>query len=284
MSTISGRTRVAAVWGWPVRHSASPAMHNAAFAALGLDWVYVPFAVDPDRVSAAVEAIRALGIEGVNVTVPLKEQVGAFLDDLTPVARRLGAVNTIFRDGDGLVGDSTDGDGFLAALAHAGVSDLRGRKALVLGAGGSARAVVDALSRSGARVAVANRTRDRAEALRDLGAAETIEWEERALARAMPGCDVVVNTTSLGMSPHPETMPPITAAALAETGLAMDLVYNPPRTRLMTCAEASGVRAANGLEMLVRQGALSFGRWTGADAPIDTMRAAARQALGLPAE
>ncbi|MFM7321984.1 MAG: shikimate dehydrogenase [Armatimonadota bacterium] len=281
MSGVSGRTLVAGVWGWPVRHSASPAMHNAAFAALGLDWVYVPFAVDPDRVREAVAGVRALGIVGVNVTVPLKERVGEWLDDLTPTARRLGAVNTIFRDGDALVGDSTDGDGFLAALAHAGHPPIAGATAVVLGAGGSARAVVDALARREMRVVVANRTVERAEALRALGAGEIVGWSEDSIGSAVAGADLVVNTTSLGMTPNADTVPPVPAGALHPGIAVVDLVYNPPRTLLMERAVAMGAPAFNGLEMLVRQGALSFERWTGQAAPVDAMRGAVRGALGI---
>jgi len=281
MTVPSGRTKVAGVWGWPVTHSASPAMHNAAFAEVGLDWVYVPFEVDPGGVREAVAGVRALGIQGVNVTVPLKELVGQWLDELTPTAQRLGAVNTIFRDGESLVGDSTDGEGFWTALEFGGHAPSPGSSAIVLGAGGSARAVVDVLTRRGIEVVVSNRTRERAEVLRELGAREVVDWSEDAIGRSLSGAKLLVNTTSLGMTPRPETAPPVRGEALHSDMAVVDLVYNPPCTRLMTLARSAGVPAANGLEMLVRQGAVSFERWTGVRAPVDTMRAAVREALGL---
>jgi len=274
MAGVHGSTTVAGVWGWPVRHSASPAMHNAAFAELGLDWVYVPFAVDPDRVGNAVAGVRSLGIRGVNVTVPLKERVGEFLDDLTPVARRLGAVNTLFWEDGRLVGDSTDGRGFLAALGHAGFAELAGVRAVVLGAGGSARAVVDALAEAGARVVAANRTREKALPLLTLGAEELVDWSEGAIGDAVAGAGIVVNTTSVGMVPDADAIPPVPVSALGPGKVVVDLIYNPPATRLLSMAEAAGCVVQNGVEMLVRQGALSFERWTGGEAPVDVMRVA----------
>lgn len=277
---VHGTTRVAGVWGWPVRHSASPAMHNAAFAARDLDWVYVPFAVAPESVPDAVAGVRALGLAGVNVTVPLKELVGAHLDRLTDRAARLGAVNTLYWDGDALCGDSTDGPGFLAALAHDAVSVGPGTRALVLGAGGSARAVVDALAGAGARVSVANRTLARAEPLRALGASELVALEPDALARALAGCDLLVNTTSVGMAPDVAASPPVPDDALHPGLFVCDLIYNPARTVLLERAARRGCRVQNGLEMLVRQGAASFERWTGVSAPIDAMRAAVLREIG----
>lgn len=274
MALVHGSTTVAGVWGWPVRHSASPAMHNAAFAELGLDWVYVPFAVDPQGIGEAVAGVRSLGIRGVNVTVPLKELVGVHLDDLTPVARRLGAVNTLFWDSGRLVGDSTDGPGFLSALGHAGLRELSGRIVVVLGAGGSARAVVDALAGAGARVLVANRTREKALPLLELGAADVVDWSEEAIGDAVSRSGLLVNTTSVGMVPDVDGMPPVPAGCLRVGMVVVDLIYNPPSTRLLRAAREAGCVVQNGVEMLVRQGALSFERWTGVTAPVDAMRAA----------
>jgi shikimate dehydrogenase len=274
MAVVHGSTAVAGVWGWPVRHSASPAMHNAAFAELGLDWVYVPFAVDPQGIDAAVAGVRALGIRGVNVTVPLKELVGVHLDDLTPVARRLGAVNTLYWDSGRLVGDSTDGPGFLSALGHAGLREISGKTVVVLGAGGSARAVVDALAGAGARVLVANRTREKALPLLELGAADIVDWSEDVIGDAVSRSGLLVNTTSVGMVPDVEGMPPVPAGCLTAGLVVVDLIYNPPSTRLLNAARDAGCVVQNGVEMLVRQGALSFERWTGVPAPVDAMRAA----------
>lgn len=280
---IRGTTRICAVFGWPVKHSASPAMHNAAFAALGLDWAYVPFAVAPQTIAAAVAGVRALGLAGVNVTVPLKELVPPLLDGLTARAARLQAVNTLFWEGDRLCGDSTDGPGLLAALADEGFAMTSATRALVLGAGGSARAAVDALSSAGARVTVANRTLARAAALEPLGMARAVAWTEEALREALAEADLLVNTTSVGLAPDVAAMPPVPEEALRPDLFVSDLIYNPAETRLLATARARGCRTQNGVEMLVRQGALSFARWTGLEPPADVMRAAVQKTLGIPA-
>lgn len=277
---IRGTTRVCGVWGWPVKHSASPAMHNAAYKALGLDLVYVPFAVAPDALPAAVAGVRALGLLGVNVTVPLKELVPPLLDRLTDRAARLGAVNTLFWDGDQLCGDSTDGPGFLAALAHAGATLTPGREAIVLGAGGSARAVVDALVQSGLRVTVANRTVARAEEVASrFGAHAALPLTEDALREPLSRAQLLVNTTSIGMHPNESDCPPIPTDSLHPALFVSDLIYNPAQTRLLALAQACGCRTQNGVEMLVRQGALAFTRWTGREAALDEMRLAVQQNL-----
>lgn len=278
---IRGTTQVCAVWGWPVKHSASPAMHNAAFTALGLDVVYVPFEVAPERLAAAVEGVRAMRLTGVNVTVPHKERVGAYLDGLTERAVRLGAVNTLYWDGDRLCGDSTDGEGFLAALAHAGASPTPGSRAVVLGAGGSARAVVDALVQAGVQVVVANRTAARADELAErFGAAGALPLTEDALRPELERAQLLVNTTSIGMSPHDSECPPIPTDALPPELFVSDLIYNPRQTRLLALATQRGCKTQNGIEMLVRQGAVAFTRWTGQPAPTDVMRATVEDLLG----
>lgn len=277
---IRGTTQVCAVWGWPVKHSASPAMHNAAFAALGLDLVYVPFSVVPESLEDAVGGVRALGLLGVNVTVPLKERVPALLDKLTDRAERLGAVNTLFWDGEALCGDSTDGPGFLAALAHAGVTPSPGMNALVLGAGGSARAIVDALVQAGADVTIANRTPEKAqEVATRFGAKAVLPLTEAALREALPTTQLLVNTTSIGMAPHIHDMPPVPAEALHPQLFVTDLIYNPAQTRLLELAKAAGCPTQNGVEMLVQQGAIAFSRWTGETAPLAAMRQAVHQYL-----
>ncbi|MBC8102383.1 MAG: shikimate dehydrogenase, partial [Cytophagales bacterium] len=259
---IRGTTQIVGVWGWPVRHSASPPMHNAAFAALGMDWAYVPFAVAPERIGEAVAGIRALGLRGVNVTVPLKELVLPFLDALTPRAARLGAVNTILNEEGYLTGDSTDGRGFLAALAESDALPPPGSRAIVLGAGGSARAVIAALRESGVSVTVANRSLERAHELAarfhsasDGPLIEVISLEEAALGRALgrEGAVLLVNTTSVGMHPRDAEMPPLPLETLHPDLFVSDLIYNPPQTRLLAAAEARGCRTQNGLSMLVWQ-------------------------------
>jgi shikimate dehydrogenase len=277
--TISGRTRIVGVWGHPVGHSRSPKMHNAALEALGLDWAYVAFDVAPEALPAAVAGIRALGLVGVNVTVPHKEAVPAFLDHVDEEARRIGSVNTIHNVDGVLYGSSTDGPGFLYALTEAG-EPVENRAALILGAGGSARAVAFALAGRGGRVWIANRTPARAQALADRvngfypGAATATEWGGLGLGIE---ADLVVNTTSLGMEPNADTMPWVPAKLLRPGVCVYDLVYSPPETRLLAEARRAGCHVLNGLPMLAAQGAYSLSRWTGLpmDAlPIETMRRA----------
>ena len=257
-------------------------MHNAAFAELGMDIVYVPFAVAPERLQEAVAGMRALGILGVNVTVPLKEQVPPFLDRLTDRAARLGSVNTLFWKGELLWGDSTDGPGIVSALAAESVVVNSDTIALVLGAGGSARAVVDALVQAGAHVSVANRTLEKAEELAHrFGAEVAVPLEESALRQSLQRANLLINTTSLGMHPHETDEPPVPLDALHAGIFVSDLIYNPVETRLLARARDAGCRTQNGIEMLVQQGAVAQQYWTGKPAPIDIMRKAVQHALGI---
>ncbi|MDR3708859.1 MAG: shikimate dehydrogenase [Capsulimonadaceae bacterium] len=276
---ISGKTRVVGVWGYPVGHSRSPAMHNAAIAALGLDWVYVPFAVAPVAVAEAVAGIRALGMLGVNVTVPLKQAVIPYLDEIDPVAERLGSVNTIVNRDGILTGYSTDGPGFLWDLADNGVS-FEGKRVLIWGAGGASRAVAAALAERDCRVTVANRTLARARDVASLAGqgASAVEWGGEAYDEAVAGAELLVNTTSLGMTPASvNEMPFVKPGALHAGQVVYDLVYAPERTRLLVEASAAGCRAIGGLGMLVRQGAVSLAYWANldlADVPVECMAAA----------
>lgn len=279
---ISGCTKVVGVWGHPVSHSLSPAMHNPALRELGLDWVYVPFDINPAYVESAVAAIRALGLAGVNVTVPLKQLVLPFLDEVDSNALAIGSVNTI-RNIDGrLRGASTDGPGFLEALRAAG-QECAGRKVYLLGAGGSARAVAFALAEQGAEIQIANRSRERAAALTASvnalypGAAATAEW-----GGAAAPFDLLVNATSLGMSPDCDSYPALPANAFYSRPFVFDLVYVPAETRLLREARSAGCEGANGVGMLVYQGALSLSIWSGLpveDMPIALMTAAVEHAL-----
>lgn len=293
---ITGATRLVGVFGWPVSHTLSPKMHNAAFAALGLDWAYLPLPVPPERVGDAVHGLPALGFAGANVTVPHKQAVLPFMDELTPDARAIAAVNTIVVRGDGsLLGHSTDGGGFLADLARLlppprSDGTLRPQPwcsgetlhALVLGAGGAARAIAYALVRSGAAVLVLNRTLARAqelchglaEALPDAqrGALEPGGWER--IPHAAGWADLIVNCTSLGLH-EGDAMPWDPAAPLLPGQIVYDTIYNRP-TELLAYARACGATAVAGLGMLVQQGALAFEMWTGLPAPVDVMAAALR--------
>ncbi len=254
------------VLGWPVAHSRSPAMHNAALAALGLsDWRYQRLPVPPELLAETVRALGAAGFAGANVTIPHKEAALALATEATDVARAIGAANTLtFGPGDAIAADNTDAPGLIAALG-----DARPRTAMVLGAGGSARAAVFALAQAGASVAVWNRTPERAAALAGALGARAVPVPEPA--------DVLVHCTSVGLQPgsHPFKELPLDADALGEYPCVVDLVYRSPSTDLLQEAAHRGARTIDGLEVLVRQGALSLERWTGRPAPLDAMRTAA---------
>jgi len=270
----SGRTVVVGIIGDPVDHSRSPAMHNAAFAALGLDWVYAPFHVAPADVGDAVRAIRALGLKGVNVTVPHKEAVLPHLDALSPLARQVGAVNTIVNRAGRLYGDNTDVDGFLRALPRG--CRLRGRHVVVIGAGGAARAVLAALGRARVgRVTLANRTLARAQTLarrwRGTVTVTAVGLEALRQGRHLADAALVVNTTSAGL--RSGQFPPLAYAATPRHCLFFDLLYGHASAFLHRARRARRP-ARDGQEMLVQQGACAFTLWSGRRAPITIMRGA----------
>jgi shikimate dehydrogenase len=268
---IAASTRVVGIIGDPVAHSRSPAIHNAAFAELDLDYVFVAFPVRPGGGIDAVRAVHVLGLAGLSVTMPHKHDAARACDELTPAAAALGAVNAVARREDGtLLGASTDGDGFVRALADEGVTP-GGRRVLVLGAGGAARAVVRALGEQDASVAVAAR---RAGAAR---AAAALAPEGRPVALPdveawVPEAEIIVNATPLGMGGE---QPPFPTELLHDGQLVVDTVYHPAETPLLAQARARGARATNGLGMLVHQAALAFELWTGRPAPLPVMRRAA---------
>ncbi len=265
----------------PAGHSVSPAMQQAALDALGLRARYEALDVAPDALAAAVAALRSAPWWGANVSVPHKESVVPLLDELRPTARRLGAVNTIVRDGDRLVGDNTDLAGFARALDALGAYGPDAT-AVVLGAGGAARAVVAALRDRGATVAVFNRSVARAEALvAELGADGATVLAADEVEAAVRAADLLVQTTTVGMVGGPPGSP-LAAGVLPSAGAVVDLVYRPARTPLLRAAAAAGLTVQNGLPMLVWQGAAAFEAWTGRTAPADAMGRAAEAALGGP--
>jgi shikimate dehydrogenase len=265
----------------PAGHTVSPAMHRAALAAAGVAGSYDALDVPPAGLPAAVAALRRPPWWGANVTVPHKTAVVPLLDELAPAARRLGAVNTIVRRGDRLVGDNTDLPGFARALADLPLN-LAGADVVVLGAGGAARAVVAVLADAGARIALHNRSRARAEALLEaLGWAAVDLLDDADLADAASGCDLLVQTTTVGMAGGPPGSP-LPAGALPRRGSVVDLIYRPSRTPLLAAAQAARLTVQNGLPMLVYQGGLAFEAWTGVPAPLDAMGRAAEAALGGP--
>ncbi len=277
---VSGYTRVAAIIGDPVRHSLSPAMHNAAFAAVGLDWLFVALPVARGHGVRALDAVRVLGIDGLSVTMPHKADAAAAVDDVRGAAAVLNSVNCVSRGpGGSLVGESTDGEGFLRSLREQG-HDPAGMDALVLGAGGAGRAVVLALAGAGARVTVAARRPDAAaDAAALVAGVGTVAWSEVAPVAAR--CDVLVNATPIGMAASGApadggagTGLPVGAGELHAGQVVTDLVYHPRRTPLLAVAETAGAATVDGVGMLVHQGAIAFERWTGVVAPVEVMRAA----------
>jgi shikimate dehydrogenase len=275
---------VAAVIGDPVRHSLSPALHNAAFAALALDWVYVAFPVQPGRGDAAVAAMRVLDLAGLSVTMPHKAAVVGSLDRLGPTAARLGVVNTISwaatPDGRELVGDSTDGAGFLDALRGDDGFDPSGRCCLILGAGGAARSVALAIAQAGAaRVRVVARRPDAAAACAAFAGPAGAVVGPDELAGAVTDSDLIVNATPVGMSPGDGLPFALDPAVLRPDHFVADLIYAPAITPLVAAARARGASTANGLGPLIHQAARQVAIWTGRPAPIDVMSAAALSAL-----
>lgn len=278
---ISGTTRTAGVIGQPIRHSLSPAIFNAAFTASGLDWAYLAFEVPEGAAGLAMAGVRALGLEGVSVTMPHKAAVIDALDELTPDAVALGAVNCVARNGIRLVGHNTDGAGLIDALQLDEGIDVAGKRCVVVGAGGAARAVTRALGSAGAAaVVVINRSPPAAAQAAALAGDVGSVGGPPDVADA----DLVINATPLGMgvvvttSGAPEPMP-LDPTLLQAGQVLVDLIYHPAVTPLAVAARARGVRTVNGIGMLIHQAAHAFRRWTNEEPPLEAMSAAALAAL-----
>lgn len=287
---INGYTKITGIFGDPIGHTLSPAMHNAAFNALGLNAVYIPFHVKsnlPGELKAAVESIRALGLLGVNVTIPHKEKVLKYLDEIEPHAMDLGAVNTIVNKDGKLIGYNTDGAGYLLSLRDETGFKAGRKRAVIIGAGGAARSIVySILAAKPVSVVIANRTLRRAEALarsfaRKFDSTDIIAapLDKDSLFEHFVKADLVVNTTSTGMMGKGELDLPL--GALPARAVVSDIVYRPLRTGLIKNAEKLGLKTHGGLGMLVRQGAIGFELWTGKKAPVKVMEAAALKALRI---
>jgi shikimate dehydrogenase len=286
MAQIRGETQLTGLFGFPVGHTASPPMHNAGFEALGLPWVYLPLEVRPERLGDAVRGAVALGFRGFNATIPHKQAVLEFLDDVSDEARLIGAVNTVCIDERGAChGHNTDGCGFIRSLRTDAAYDPAGAVCFVMGAGGAGRAVATQLALEGAkRILVCDTDAPRANALADSIASNVaaqrvamIPHDAAAIADALAGVELFVDATPLGMHDgDPASIPP---KKLRPGTLVVDLVYNPPETALLAQAKARGCRTLNGLGMLLFQGVEAFELWTGRDAPVDVMRRALHQAV-----
>lgn len=286
--TIDAHTQLVGIIGSPVGHSLSPVMHNAAYAALDLNWRYVALPVrSAQQLGAALHGLSALGFRGVNITVPYKVEALHYMDSVTDNAKQIGAINTVIINqftGE-LRGANTDGDGFLDDLAAHGFKPDKFKlnkedHYIVLGAGGAARAVVMALASHGARLTVVNRTLENASALAEAFDVEGASYTD--LPRLLPDCRLIVNTTSVGLHPDSEASPLPPGVTLPPGAFVYDTIYRPFETRLMRDARAAGLIATNGLGMLINQGARAASMWTGRT--LDTtitaiMREACLQAL-----
>jgi len=275
---ISGKTRLCGIIGDPVEHSMSPVMHNVAFEKIGLDYLYAPFRVKKEEVGKAIEGMRALNIKGLNVTIPHKVAVIQFLDKLDPLAEKIGAVNTIVNDDGVLTGYNTDASGFLRALLERGV-EPEGKNIVILGAGGASRAISFTLADRGAHLVILNRLLE-LEWAKELASrisqnfaqeVEALELNRENLAGVLGKADILVNATSVGMSPNTDET--LVDSDLLRPGLVVfDAVYNPIKTRLLREGETAGVKTIGGFDMLVWQGALAFEKWTGQKAPAELMK------------
>lgn len=266
------------ILGWPLEHTLSPVIHSAAFRQLSLDWLYLSWPVEPDDLGDAIAGLRALGALGANVTMPYKETVMQFLDEMSGDARTVGAVNTIQRIGRRFIGHNTDVDGFRHFLEGDAGIDASGMRVLVLGAGGAARAIVRALDRLAvAELAVAARDVDKGSKVVELAASargRALAWETATATAA--DYDLVVNATPVGTG----SGDPLPEVEWRSGQIVVDLVYDPPSTRLVERARAHGASGWGGIGMLVHQAAASFQIWTGQDPPLETMSAAALHGIG----
>ncbi len=278
MIHINGATKLVGILGWPLSHTLSPYMHNAAFQSLGLNWAYVPLPTAPEQIKDAIGSLQTFNFMGANVTVPHKQAIMRYLDEIDSVARNIGAVNTIAIRHGKTFGYNTDCYGFLESLIEANF-DPKGARCLILGAGGAARATVFSLAQAGAAaVAVYNRTVERAAFLVDDLQSEfgSVEFSFGSLTSedlrvADHHFDLIVNTTSVGMTPAVETNPWPKDIPLPNA-VVCDLVYNPLETQFLQQAKAAGLKTIDGVGMLVHQGAKAFEIWTGQSPPTDVTR------------
>jgi len=280
MPTIDGHTQLLGLLGYPIDHTLSPTMHNAAFDALNLNYCYMPLPVAPEDLPPAMAGLVALGFIGVNVTLPHKQTVMSLLDEISQEAEAIGAVNMIELKNGKRTGHNMDGFGFLKAITERGIS-VQGFRSLVLGAGGAARAVVYTLLKAGSSVTILNRTEERSSSLAESLMAHAGDLTLQSgpltaerIAAVSSEVDLVVNTTSIGMSPHEKGNPWPDVLPFPPKAIAYDLVYAPTKTVFLRTAERVGAPTIGGLQMLLHQGAIAFEKWTGQQAPLDVMSSA----------
>ncbi|MBD3214215.1 MAG: shikimate dehydrogenase [Candidatus Lokiarchaeota archaeon] len=265
--SIDSKTSLLCLIGWPIKHSMSPIMHNAVLQKLKLNYVYLAFNVKKEELKPAINGIKALDIKGVNITIPHKETIIPYLDEIDPLAAKIGAVNTIKKKNGVLIGKNTDAEGAKKSLLDEGCT-LSGKNVLVLGAGGASRAVCFALADDVDKIFIANRTEKRALSLakqinkKTDGIAEGHSNTKPILERLISNSQILINTTPIGMHPKTDEMP-LPENMLHRNLFVFDAIYNPLKTKLLKKAEKKGCRILGGLDMLVNQGALAFEYWTG---------------------
>ncbi|PVX26529.1 MAG: shikimate dehydrogenase [Candidatus Bathyarchaeum sp.] len=279
---ISGKTRVCAIIGDPVEHSLSPVMHNAAFKELGLNLVYVAFTVTAKELKTAVLGTRSMGFKGLNVTMPHKNAVMNYLDDVDATAKSIGAVNTVLSNHGKLIGYNTDGNGAMIALQENGVYPEE-KKLVLLGAGGAAKAIAYQAAQDVDELVILNRTAEKAkklaESVKSFGAKiKCGTLSSKVLTEELETADILVNATSVGMHPNVESSP-VPSDLLHSDLCVMDIIYNPLHTKLLNDAKAVKAKVVSGIEMLIYQGAVAFEIWTNCPAPVEVMRQAALKEL-----
>ena len=282
---IKGTTKNLGVMGWPIAHSLSPVLQNAAIEEAGLDYVYISLPVPPEKLKEAVAGLRAMQFTGWNVTIPHKQAIMAELDAVDEDARIIGAVNTVVNRDGHLTGYNTDCIGFMQPLAQQGFLP-KGKEATILGAGGAARAVIWGLLRAKVkRITLGVRNPAKAARLAEefaaYGEIQVLHWEDSAFAEHLAVTDLLVNTTPLGMYPHVEGMPPVDWTKLKKDALVYDIIYTPERTRFLSEAQAHGHAIITGEGMLAGQGAAAFTLWTGVAPDLALMKRALREELDL---
>ncbi len=280
---FTGQTKNLAVMGWPILHSLSPALQNAALQQAGLDYAYIALPVPPEELETAVKGLRAMGFRGWNVTIPHKSAIIPLLDEVDDAARIIGAVNTVVNTNGRLKGYNTDAAGFLRGLEEISFSP-EGRTVTVLGAGGAARAVLWALLQSKAeKIVLAVRNPGKAEPLaeefRKYGSIEVCHWENPSFRTHLKDTGLLVNTTPLGMTPHVDRMPAVDLSLLPKDAPVYDIIYTPAKTKLLQEAESTGHPVINGEYMLAGQGAEGFRLWTGQNPDEALMRKVLRESL-----
>ncbi|GGJ63232.1 shikimate dehydrogenase [Anoxybacillus voinovskiensis] len=270
------------VIGCPIHHSLSPLMHNDAFQTLGIDAYYHAFHVEKEALADAIRGMKALGVAGINVTIPHKTAVIPLLDEVDEMAKRIGAVNTIVRENDRLIGYNTDGQGFVRALVEETNTTIQGKRILLIGAGGAARGIYFSLATAQAeQIDICNRTKEKAERLLEEsdisvnGRAYSLTEAEERLSQY----DIIINTTSVGLSPNVDAMP-LSLEHVNERTIVSDIIYNPLETKWLKEARKKGAIVQNGVGMFVYQGALAFEKWTGVFPNVERMKQVVIQQLG----